>query len=45
MEREKAIEILHSFTGKNLHDLAKDYGITIEAYNGKINKGWVGLIY
>lgn len=44
MERTKAITILQSYTGKNLYELAKEYGITIAACNGKINKGWAGHV-
>jgi DNA mismatch repair protein MutH len=30
--------------GKNLHDLAKQYGVTVYS-NGKVNKGWAGHVF
>ncbi len=44
MERLKAIQILQNITGKNLYDLAIEHGVTIEAENGKVNKGWAGHV-
>ena len=41
MDREVAIQKLKQIKGKDLHDLAHQYGITVSK-NGKQNKGWAG---
>ena len=44
MERKKAVKKLKKLVGKELHELAKKYGVTI--YNkGKVNKGWAGHVF
>ena len=30
--------------GKDLHELAKEYGVTVLSVNGKVNKGWAGHV-
>lgn len=42
MERKEAIERLQTLIGRNLHDLAREYGVTVYAASGKVNKGWAG---
>ena len=44
MERKEAIEKLCQLVGKELHELAEEYGITIYR-NGKVNKGWAGHVF
>ena len=44
MERNKAISKLKQLKGKDLHELAKEYGITVLSPNGKVNKGWAGHV-
>ena len=44
MKRQEAIEKLKELIGKDLHELAKKYGVTIYK-NGKVNKGWAGHVF
>lgn len=44
MNRTDAIEKLNELLGKELHELAKRYGVTIYR-NGKVNKGWAGHVF
>lgn len=44
MERKEAINKLHRLIGKNLHDLANEYRVTVRAESGKVNKGWAGHV-
>ena len=44
MERREAIGKMQDLLGKNLHDLAKKYGVTVYAPSGKVNKGWAGHV-
>ena len=44
MERTEAVIKLRELVGKELHDLAKQYGVTIYR-NGKVNKGWAGHVF
>lgn len=44
MERKEAIAKMQSLIGKNLHDLARQYGVTVYAASGKVNKGWAGHV-
>ncbi len=44
MERKKAIEKLEKLVGKELHELAYEYNITIYR-NGRVNKGWAGHVF
>jgi DNA mismatch repair protein MutH len=44
MEREDAVIKLNQLAGLNLHDLAREYEITVFAANGKVNKGWAGHV-
>ncbi len=44
MERKEAIEKLRELVGKELHELAKEYGVTIYR-EGKVNKGWAGHVF
>ena len=42
MERSEAITKLQQLVGKELHDLANQYEVTIYR-NGRVNKGWVDM--
>ena len=44
MERKEAVKKLQELVGKELHQLANEYGVTIYR-NGKINKGWAGHVF
>ena len=44
MERTEAIAKLKQLEGRDLHELAIEYGITVAAANGKVNKGWAGHV-
>ena len=44
MERSEAIKKLQELVGKELHDLAGYYEVTIYK-NGKVNKGWAGHVF
>ena len=44
MERTEAVEKLQQLVGKELHELANEYGVTIYR-NGKVNKGWAGHVF
>ncbi len=44
MEREEAVKKLSALVGKELHGLAKEYGVTIYK-NGRVNKGWAGHVF
>ena len=44
MERNEAIRKLQELVGKELHELAQQYGVTIYR-NGKVNKGWAGHVF
>jgi len=44
MDRKEAIEKLRQLVGKELHELAKEYDVTIYR-NGKVNKGWAGHVF
>ncbi|OQX63699.1 MAG: hypothetical protein B5M56_01950 [Desulfococcus sp. 4484_241] len=44
MDRKEAIEKLSQLVGKELHELAEKYGVTIYR-NGKVNKGWAGHVF
>lgn len=44
MDRQEAFEKLRQLVGKELHELAKEYGVTIYR-NGKVNKGWAGHVF
>ncbi len=44
MERNEAIIKLQQLIGKELHELAKQLGVTIY-HNGKVNKGWAGHVF
>jgi len=43
MERTEALTKLQDLVGKELHDLAKKYGVTVYR-DGKVNKGWAGHV-
>jgi DNA mismatch repair protein MutH len=43
MERKEAIAKLRQLVGKELHELAREFGVTIYR-NGKVNKGWAGHV-
>ncbi len=45
MERQEAIEKLKELVGKELHELARFYNVTICCPNGKVNKGWAGHVF
>ncbi len=42
MERSEAITKLKELEGVNLHDLAREFEVTVRSPNGKVNKGWAG---
>ncbi len=44
MERKEAVEKLKKLIGKEMHDLARQYGVAIYK-NGKVNKGWAGHVF
>ncbi len=44
MERKEAVQKLQELVGKELHQLANEYGVTIYR-NGKVNKGWAGHVF
>lgn len=44
MERTEAIEKLKKLIGKELHELARKYGVTVYQ-GGKVNKGWAGHVF
>ena len=44
MERKEAVKKLQELVGKELHQLANEYGVTIYR-NGKVNKGWAGHVF
>lgn len=43
MERKEAVSKLQELVGRELHELAAEYGVTIEK-DGKVNKGWAGHV-
>lgn len=45
MERKEAILKLKELIGRELHELAFLYGVTIYGANGKVNKGWAGHVF
>lgn len=44
MERDEAVTRLKQLAGINLHELARQYEVTVRAENGKVNKGWAGHV-
>jgi len=44
MERREAIRKLQQLVGKELHELADEYGVTIYR-NNRVNKGWAGHVF
>jgi DNA mismatch repair protein MutH len=44
MERREAIKQLQQLVGKELHELANEFKVTIYR-NGKVNKGWAGHVF
>jgi len=44
MERTEAVQKLQQLVGKELHQLANEYEVTIYR-NGKVNKGWAGHVF
>jgi DNA mismatch repair protein MutH len=44
MERIEAVIKLRELVGKELHELAKHYGVTVYC-NGRVNKGWAGHVF
>ncbi len=44
MERNQALEKLKLLAGRNLHELAKEYEITVRSATGTVNKGWAGHV-
>ena len=44
MERKEAVEKLQQLTGRELHTLAQELGVTIYR-NGRVNKGWAGHVF
>jgi DNA mismatch repair protein MutH len=44
MHRDEAVQKLKQLEGKDLHSLAKEFGITVLSANDKVNKGWAGHV-
>ncbi|MDR1686178.1 MAG: MvaI/BcnI family restriction endonuclease [Desulfovibrio sp.] len=44
MERAEAVHRLKQLEGQDLHILAEQYGVTVTAADGKMNKGWAGHV-
>lgn len=44
MERVEALKRLKELEGQNLHDLAREFHITVRTESGKVNKGWAGHV-
>jgi len=44
MDRNEAIQKLKKLVGKELHELAHEYGVTL-CRNNKVNKGWAGHVF
>lgn len=44
MERETAVSRLKELEGRNLHELASIYGVTLRNSLGNVNKGWAGHV-
>lgn len=44
MERREAIVKLQELIGRELHELAEQYGVTIYR-NNRVNKGWAGHVF
>ena len=44
MHRDEAVRKLQELEGRNLHDLAQEYSVTVFSANGKVNKGWAGHV-
>lgn len=44
MERNEAVIKLQKLLGKELHDLAEQFNVTIYK-NGRVNKGWAGHVF
>lgn len=44
MERAEAIDSLKELIGKELHELARQYDVTIYQ-KGRVNKGWAGHVF
>jgi len=44
MERDEALCRLNRLLGRNLHELAREYEVTVLSQNGKVNKGWAGHV-
>lgn len=44
MDREVAVQKLQQLVGSELHELAKEYGVSVQK-NGKTNKGWAGHVF
>jgi DNA mismatch repair protein MutH len=44
MEREDAVVKLNQLAGLDLHDLAREFEVTVRSENGMVNKGWAGHV-
>lgn len=44
MKREDALAKLQHLVNKDLHDMAKQYGVTVARADGGVNKGWAGHV-
>lgn len=44
MQRNEAVRRLEMLVGRDLHELAPEYGVTVVSTNGKVNKGWTGHV-
>ena len=42
MERDDALKKLSTLEGRNLHEVAQELEVRIQAPDGKVNKGWAG---
>ena len=45
MERQAAMEKLNDLVGREVHDLAKEYGVEVRGPKGGTNKGWAGQAF
>ncbi|MCL2187500.1 MAG: hypothetical protein FWC16_06835 [Defluviitaleaceae bacterium] len=44
MHRDEAVRRLQALEGRNLHELAQEFNITVMSANNKVNKGWAGHV-
>jgi DNA mismatch repair protein MutH len=44
LHRDEAVYKLKQLEGKELHALAREFGVTVLSENNKVNKGWAGHV-